>query len=127
MNSPASRPERLLIVDDEPANLKLLDRMLRSQGYHRLDLVGDPRQGWAVLAAMTAIFVVAVVVVISQEQQGNPLLAALGADQGASATQSGGNMEGKEARFGIAATALFAAITTAASCGAVIGQPVWHG
>jgi len=44
MNSPASRPERLLIVDDEPANLKLLDRMLRSQGYHRLDLVGDPRQ-----------------------------------------------------------------------------------
>ena len=85
-------------------------------------MVGDPRQGWAVLAAMTAIFVVAVVVVISQEQQGNPLLAALGADQGASAAQPGGNMEGKEARFGIAATGLFAAITTAASCGAVIGM-----
>ena len=85
-------------------------------------MVGDPRQGWAVLAAMTAIFVVAVVVVISQEQQGNPLLAALGADQSASATQPGGNMEGKEARFGIAATGLFAAITTAASCGAVIGM-----
>jgi potassium-transporting ATPase potassium-binding subunit len=82
-------------------------------------LVGDPRQGWAVLAAMTAIFVVAVVVVTAQEQQGNPLLAALGADQSASATQPGGNMEGKEARFGIAASALFAAITTAASCGAV--------
>ena len=82
-------------------------------------MVGDPRQGWAVLAAMTAIFVVAVVVVIAQEQQGNPLLAALGADQAASAMQPGGNMEGKEARFGIAASGLFAAITTAASCGAV--------
>ena len=82
-------------------------------------MVGDPRQGWAVLAAMTVIFVVAVVVVIAQEQQGNPLLAALGVDQSASATQPGGNMEGKEARFGIAATGLFAAITTAASCGAV--------
>ncbi len=85
-------------------------------------MVGDPRQGWAVLAAMTAIFVVAVVVVISQEQQGNPLLATIGADQSAGTTQPGGNMEGKEARFGIAATALFAAITTAASCGAVIGM-----
>jgi K+-transporting ATPase ATPase A chain len=82
-------------------------------------MVGDPRQGWAVLAAMTAIFVVSVVVVTAQEQQGNPLLTALGADQAISATQPGGNMEGKEARFGIAATGLFAAITTAASCGAV--------
>jgi potassium-transporting ATPase potassium-binding subunit len=82
-------------------------------------MVGDPRQGWAVLAAMTAIFVVSVVVVTAQEQQGNPLLALLGADQTASATQPGGNMEGKEARFGIAASGLFAAITTAASCGAV--------
>lgn len=82
-------------------------------------MVGDVRQGWALLAAMTAIFVVAVVVVTAQEQQGNPLLTALGADQTASATQPGGNMEGKEARFGIAASGLFAAITTAASCGAV--------
>jgi K+-transporting ATPase ATPase A chain len=82
-------------------------------------LVGDPRQGWAVLAVMTAIFVVAVIVVTAQEQQGNPILTALGADQSASATQPGGNMEGKEARFGINATGLFAAITTAASCGAV--------
>jgi len=82
-------------------------------------MVGDMRQGWAVLAAMTAIFVVAVVVLTTQEQQGNPLLASLGADQSASATQPGGNMEGKEARFGIAASGLFAAITTAASCGAV--------
>jgi K+-transporting ATPase ATPase A chain len=85
-------------------------------------MVGDPRQGWAVLAAMTAIFVVSVIVVTTQEQQGNPLLAQLGADQTASATQPGGNMEGKEARFGIAATGLFAAITTAASCGAVNGM-----
>ncbi len=82
-------------------------------------MVGDMRQAWAVLAAMTAIFVVAVVVLTAQEQQGNPVLAALGADQAASAIQSGGNMEGKETRFGIAASALFAAITTAASCGAV--------
>lgn len=85
-------------------------------------LVGDPRQGWALLAAMTTIFVVAVVVVTAQEQQGNPLLAQVGVDQSASATQSGGNKEGKEARFGIAATGLFAAITTAASCGAVNGM-----
>ena len=82
-------------------------------------LVGDPRQAWALLSAMTAIFVVAVVVVVAQEQQGNPLLTRLGADQSASVTQSGGNMEGKEARFGIAASGLFAAVTTAASCGAV--------
>ncbi len=82
-------------------------------------LVGDLRQGWAVLAAMTLIFVVSVVAVTAQEQQGNPLLTSLGADQVASATQPGGNMEGKEARFGIAASGLFAAITTAASCGAV--------
>jgi K+-transporting ATPase ATPase A chain len=85
-------------------------------------MVGDMRQGWAVLAAMTAIFVVSVVVVTAQEQQGNPLLTPLGADQVASATQPGGNMEGKEARFGIAATGLFAALTTAASCGAVNGM-----
>ncbi len=82
-------------------------------------MVGDPRQGHALLAAMTLIFVVAVLVVTAQEQQGNPVLAALGADQSASASQPGGNMEGKEARFGITASALFAAITTAASCGAV--------
>jgi K+-transporting ATPase ATPase A chain len=85
-------------------------------------MVGDVRQGWAVLAAMTALFVVSVVVVTTQEQQGNPLLASLGADQAASALQPGGNMEGKEARFGIAATGLFAAITTSASCGAVNGM-----
>ncbi|MDE3010270.1 MAG: potassium-transporting ATPase subunit KdpA [Pseudomonadota bacterium] len=82
-------------------------------------MVGDRRQGLAVLAAMTVMFVLATSVVTVQEQQGNPLIASLGADQTASTLQSGGNMEGKEARFGIAASSLFAAVTTAASCGAV--------
>jgi K+-transporting ATPase ATPase A chain len=82
-------------------------------------VVGDRRQGWAVLAAMTLLFVAAVVVIIPAEQAGNPLLQPLGVDQMASALQAGGNMEGKETRFGITASALFAAITTAASCGAV--------
>ena len=82
-------------------------------------VVGDRRQGWAVLAAMAAMFVVAVMVLMPAEQAGNPLLASLGVDQVSSALQSGGNMEGKEVRFGIDASALFAAITTAASCGAV--------
>ena len=82
-------------------------------------MVGDLRQGWAVLAAMTLVFVVAVVAATTAEQQGNPVLAALGADAQASATQAGGNMEGKEVRFGINASALFATITTSASCGAV--------
>ncbi len=82
-------------------------------------VVGDLRQGWAVLAAMTVIFVIAVVAITPAEQAGNPLLTSLGVDQSASALQAGGNMEGKEARFGINASALFAVITTAASCGAV--------
>ena len=82
-------------------------------------MVGDQRQGWAVLAAMTVLFVACVVAATAFEQQGNPVLAALGADQASSALQSGGNMEGKEVRFGIHASSLFAVITTAASCGAV--------
>ncbi len=73
--------------------------------------VGDLRQGWALLVAMTVMFVVAVVATTSAEATGNPQLAALGV--------AGGNMEGKEARFGINASSLFAVITTAASCGAV--------
>nr|WP_127995836.1 potassium-transporting ATPase subunit KdpA [Piscinibacter defluvii] len=85
-------------------------------------IVGDLRQGWAVLAAMTILFVVAAIGATWAEQQGNPALAALGADQAVSASQPGGNMEGKEARFGINASALFATITTAASCGAVIAM-----
>ena len=86
------------------------------------EMVGDRRQGWALLIAMTLIFVAAVVAIMLAEQSGNPRFAALGVDQAASVLQSGGNMEGKETRFGIAATSLFAAVTTAASCGAVNGM-----
>ena len=82
-------------------------------------MVGDKRQGWAVLGAMTVIFVATTIVVLIAEQQVHPALQALHVDQAISAVQSGGNMEGKETRFGISASALFAAITTAASCGAV--------
>jgi potassium-transporting ATPase potassium-binding subunit len=82
-------------------------------------MVGDSRQGWAVFGAMTVIFVVMAVVAIWAETQGNPLLTPLGVDQTHSALLAGGNMEGKESRFGIVASALFATITTGASCGAV--------
>jgi K+-transporting ATPase ATPase A chain len=82
-------------------------------------LVKDTRQGWAVLAAMTVIFVACVGVAMWAEQAGSPRLAALGADQVASATHPGGNMEGKEARFGIGLSALWATATTAASNGSV--------
>ncbi len=85
-------------------------------------MVGDTRQGWAVLAAMALLFVGLLAVALHAEQQGNPAFAALGVDQAAGATQSGGNMEGKETRFGIAATALFATVITATSCGAVNGM-----
>jgi K+-transporting ATPase ATPase A chain len=82
-------------------------------------MVGDPRQGWAVLAAMALLFLPLLGMGLYSEQQGNPLLAGLGVDQVAGASQSGGNMEGKETRFGIAASTLFASVTTATSCGAV--------
>jgi K+-transporting ATPase ATPase A chain len=82
-------------------------------------MLGDTRQGWAVLGAMAVIFVVMAVVLTWAEQRGNPVLTQLGADQSHSLLQSGGNMEGKEVRFGIVASALFATITTSASCGAV--------
>ena len=82
-------------------------------------MVGDQRQGIALLAAMSLIFIVSTVVVMGAEQATHPQLVALGVDQAASAMQAGGNMEGKETRFGIAASSLFAAVTTAASCGAV--------
>jgi K+-transporting ATPase ATPase A chain len=82
-------------------------------------LVGDMRQGWAIVGAMTAIFVVMTSVVLIAEQQPNPVITALGVDQAPSALQAGGNMEGKETRFGVSASALFAAVTTGASCGAV--------
>ncbi len=84
-------------------------------------MVGDMRQGWTVLAAMTVLFVVFALGAMSWEQQGNPLLAKVGAGDTAISTTAlvDGNMEGKETRFGIAESALFATITTAASCGAV--------
>ncbi len=85
-------------------------------------MVGDVRQSWAVLAAMTVFFVIAVLVITPAEQGGNPQFAALGIDQMASANQAGGNMEGKETRFGINATSLFTVITTSASVGAVTGM-----
>ncbi len=73
--------------------------------------VGNPRQGWAILAAMTLLFLAGTSVAYWQEAAGNPVLHQLGV--------AGGNLEGKEVRFGIAASALFASVTTAASCGAV--------
>ncbi len=82
-------------------------------------LVGDTRQGWAVLATMLILFVALATLAMSSEQHGNPRLTALGVDAAPSALQPGGNMEGKEARFGIAASALFATVTTGTSCGAV--------
>ncbi len=82
-------------------------------------MVGDTRQGWALLAAMVVLFVTLTLVAFHSEQHGNPLIAAQGVDQVAGAAQAGGNMEGKETRFGIAASALFTAVTTATSCGAV--------
>jgi K+-transporting ATPase ATPase A chain len=83
------------------------------------EMVGDRRQGWAILATMLLIFVPLVIGLTAAEQAGNPILHGLAIDQHASALQAGGNMEGKETRFGIAASSLFTAITTAASCGAV--------
>ncbi|MDX2267531.1 MAG: potassium-transporting ATPase subunit KdpA [Bryobacter sp.] len=85
-------------------------------------MVGDQRQGWALFAAMSVLFLAGVFVVYASEQAGNPILAKLGIETAATDSQPGGNMEGKEVRFGIAATSLFATITTAASCGAVIGM-----
>jgi K+-transporting ATPase ATPase A chain len=82
-------------------------------------MVGDTRQGWALWAAMTILFLAGVFVVLPVEQNGNPLLAQLGVDQALTNFQAGGNFEGKETRFGISASALFVVITTDASCGAV--------
>jgi K+-transporting ATPase ATPase A chain len=83
------------------------------------EMVGDTRQGWAVLAAMTIIFVVMAGLGLWAEQRGNPALARLGVDQTSSELQPGGNMQGKEVRFGIVDSALWAAATTAASNGSV--------
>jgi potassium-transporting ATPase potassium-binding subunit len=84
-------------------------------------MTGSQAHGWAVWAAMAVLFIAGVTTAYWAEARGNPLLA--GADQRVSATQPGGNMEGKEVRFGIANSALFATVTTDASCGAING---WH-
>lgn len=82
-------------------------------------MVGDPRQGWAILSAMMLVLVSLLFVTVGNEQGGNPALAALGVEQSVSVTQSGGNMEGKETRFGIVNSAIWATATTAASNGSV--------
>ena len=82
-------------------------------------MVGDQRQGWAIFAAMGLLFLAGVAVAYPAESQANPAFAALRIDQSVGPLQAGGNMEGKEVRYGIANSALFATITTDASCGAV--------
>jgi K+-transporting ATPase ATPase A chain len=82
-------------------------------------MVKDTRQGWALYAAMSVLFLLGVFVVYPSEQAGNPILAKAGIETHATATQPGGNMEGKEVRFGIVNSSLFTVITTDASCGAV--------
>jgi len=86
-------------------------------------MTGSRRHGWAVWAAMAFLFLAGATVAYWAEARGNPLLTGVGADQAVTAMSPGGNMEGKEVRFGIANTALFAAVTTDASCGAING---WH-
>jgi K+-transporting ATPase ATPase A chain len=82
-------------------------------------MVGDQRQGWAVFAVMAVLFLGGVLVAYWAEAAGNPAIAKFGVDTNVTAMQAGGNMEGKDVRFGIVASALFAVVTTAASCGAV--------
>jgi K+-transporting ATPase ATPase A chain len=86
-------------------------------------MTGSHKHGWAVWGAMAFLFLAGVTTAYWAEARGNPLLTAAGADQTPTALSSGGNMEGKEVRFGIANTALFATVTTDASCGAING---WH-
>jgi K+-transporting ATPase ATPase A chain len=86
-------------------------------------MTGSPKHGWAVWAAMAFLFLAGVTTAYWAEARGNPLLTTAGADQSVTATSYGGNMEGKECRFGIANSALFATVTTDASCGAING---WH-
>ena len=82
-------------------------------------MVGDTRQGWVILGAMTLVLVTLIFITVPAEQNGNPVLTTLGIDQTASTQQAGGNMEGKETRFGIVNSALWAVVTTAASNGSV--------
>ncbi|MBL6752314.1 MAG: potassium-transporting ATPase subunit KdpA [Nevskia sp.] len=103
---------QILLIFAIPAALtNLLGRMVKSE-----------LQGWAIYSAMAVLFFAGVATCYWAESQGNPAFASMGIDQHASSLQAGGNMEGKEARFGIARSALFATITTDASCGAVNGM-----
>jgi K+-transporting ATPase ATPase A chain len=86
-------------------------------------MVGSTRQGWVLWAASAIILVMGLATALPVEQMGNPLLAQFGVDQVASALQAGGNFEGKEVRNGIAASVLWAVVTTATSCGAI---NAWH-
>jgi K+-transporting ATPase ATPase A chain len=85
-------------------------------------MVRDTRQGWAIFATMSVLFLVGAFVLYGAEQSGNPAMGKMGVEQAYTGSQSGGNMEGKEVRFGNPMTALFATVTTDASCGAVIGM-----
>jgi potassium-transporting ATPase potassium-binding subunit len=82
-------------------------------------MVGNQKQGWALFGTMASLWLIGTIVAFSAEGAGNPAFTPLGIDQQASAAQAGGNMEGKEVRFGIADSALFATVTTDTSCGAV--------
>ncbi len=85
-------------------------------------MVRDTRQGWAIFATMSVLFLAGAFICYWAEQRGNPMTAQIGLENMYTASQAGGNMEGKEVRFGNAMTALFATVTTDASCGAVIGM-----
>ena len=82
-------------------------------------MVDDARQGWAIFAAFSVMFLLGALICYGFEQAGNPILSKLGVETAATAGQAGGNMEGKEVRFGVASSALYATVTTDASCGAV--------
>jgi potassium-transporting ATPase potassium-binding subunit len=86
-------------------------------------MTGSPKHGWAVWGAMAFLFLAGVTTAYWAEARGNPLLTTAGADQSVTTASPGGNMEGKECRFGIASSALFATVTTDASCGAINS---WH-
>src|SRR3989442_7154481 len=85
-------------------------------------MVRDTREGWAIFATMSVLFLAGAFICYWAEQRGNPMTAKMGIESTYSGSHPGGNMEGKEVRFGNAMTALFATVTTDASCGAVIGM-----
>ncbi|HEY2384531.1 MAG TPA: potassium-transporting ATPase subunit KdpA [Terriglobia bacterium] len=85
-------------------------------------MIQDTRQGWAILATMSTLFLAGALICYWAEQRGNPMTSNMGIQSAYTSSQPGGNMEGKEVRFGNAMTTLFATVTTDASCGAVIGM-----